>query len=176
MAAASGPGVHVARLIGVPMRAMVTAAVLLAGPAVVAPAIGETIPGPVIAEVLDVIDGDTLLVRARIWLGHKVETRVRLAGVDAPELGGACARERLLARRARDFIKTRVAGDAVLLHDIRFGKYAGRVVARVTPSENEDLSAALLAAGLGRPYDGGSRLSWCDGSLRGSPGSVESAR
>lgn len=39
-----------------------------------------------------VIDGDTLAIGAR---------RIRLTGYDAPEIDGACAAERLLARRAR---------------------------------------------------------------------------
>ena len=37
-----------------------------------------------------------------------------------------------------------------------------RVVARVETSAGEELSAALLAANLARPYRGGKRRSWCD--------------
>src|SRR3989338_6548178 len=45
----------------------------------------EPVTGPVAAAVLEVIDGDTIVVRARIWLGQAVETRVRLSWADAPE-------------------------------------------------------------------------------------------
>ncbi len=41
-------------------------------------------------------------------------------------------------------------------------KYARRVVARVETEAGLDLSAALLAAGLAQPYDGGPRPVWCD--------------
>ena len=123
----------------------------------------QAIPGPVPARVLEVIDGDTLLVRARIWIGHEVETLVRLAGVDAPELRGRCARERDLARQARALIAARLASGGVVLRDIQYGKYAGRVVARVETAEGEDYAGLLLAAGLGRPYAGGRRASWCGG-------------
>ncbi len=122
----------------------------------------DVVPGPVPARVLMVIDGDTVLVRARIWLGQVVETHVRLEGVDTPELAGQCERERRLARKARDFIVSRIGG-VVVLSAIQYGKYAGRVVARVGTADGGDFSQALLEAGLGRPYDGGRRRSWCAG-------------
>jgi hypothetical protein len=52
----------------------------------------DVLNGPVNAELLRVIDGDTIEVRARIWLGLDLTTRVRLSGIDAPELDGACWR------------------------------------------------------------------------------------
>jgi len=122
----------------------------------------ERLPGPVRAEVLKVRDGDTLTVRARIWLGQVVDTKVRLAGVDAPELRGRCPRERRLARAARQFVREKIGDQRVILRDIRFGKYAGRVVARVFTIGGEDVAKALIAAGLGRPYRGRRRRgAWC---------------
>ena len=124
----------------------------------------ETIPGPVPARVVTVVDGDTLVVRARIWLGQDLQTLVRLGGADAPELRGACARERRLAERARRFVVAKVGNGDVVLHDIRYGKYASRVVALVVAADGEDLASALIGAGLGRPYEGGRRASWCAGN------------
>ncbi len=121
----------------------------------------DGIPGPVPARVTGVIDGDTIVVRARIWLGQDVETRVRLAGADAPELNGGCESERRLARRARDFVRALAAGGRVVLSHISYGKYAGRVVASVRVPGGEDFSQALIAADLARPYGGGRRRSWC---------------
>jgi endonuclease YncB( thermonuclease family) len=134
----------------------------------VAPA-AESLPGPVGARVLRVLDGDTIEVRAHIWLGQEVATHVRLAGVDAPELKGACRSERALAIRARAYLAARLAtADGSLayvnLSDIRVGKYGGRVLARVRTAGGEDLSHALLAAGLARPYAGKARRSWCTGA------------
>ncbi len=131
----------------------------------------DRLAGPVPAEVLSVIDGDTLEVRALIWLGQTVSTRVRLAGIDAPELNGKCARERALAKRARAYLRARLEpGDGghagararVRLRDIRFGKYAGRVLARVETARGEDLGRGLMAAGLARSYAGRARASWCE--------------
>ena len=140
---------------------------LLAAPPAFAAEAGDRLAGPVPAVVEEVIDGDTLRVRARIWLGQEVATLVRVAGVDAPEVRGSCARERDLARRAHDFVARQVASDgdgppSVRLREVRYGKFARRVVARVETAAGVDLSAALLAAGLARPYDGGARRGWCD--------------
>ena len=48
------------------------------------------------------------------------------------------------------------------LRDIRYGKYAGRVLARVEIAGGEDLGRGLMAAGLARPYAGRARTSWCE--------------
>ncbi len=123
--------------------------------------IGEIIPGPVPALVTAVIDGDTLVVRARIWLGQDVETRIRLDGVDVPEIKGKCEDERRRAVAARDFVRALAAGGRVQLRNIQYGKYAGRVVARVETRDGGDFSEALLRAGLARAYDGRRRHPWC---------------
>lgn len=140
------------------------AASVLAGPSSAAGP-QDRLAGPVPAEVLAVIDGDTIEVRAVIWLGQVVSTRVRLAGIDAPELKGKCARERALAVQARAYLLARLEGGdraQVRLRDIRYGKYAGRVLARVETAGGEDLGRGLMAAGLARPYAGRARVSWCE--------------
>ena len=130
-----------------------------------APATADAVAGPVRARVRAVIDGDTIAVRARIWIGQNVDTRVRLAGVDTPELRGACAAERDLAAAARDFVADAVMGvgtaAGVTLWDIRYDKFGGRVLARVETAGGADLAELLIAAGLGRAYDGGAREPWC---------------
>ena len=148
-----------------PIQAVFRLLVIVATTATVAAGEGrrQAIPGPVPARVLEVIDGDTLLVSARIWIGQEVETLVRLAGVDAPEIRGRCRRERELARQARSLISARLSSGGVVLRDIKYGKYAGRVVARVETAEGDDYAGLLLAAGLGRPYAGGRRADWCGG-------------
>lgn len=128
-------------------------------PAAAGPA--DSLPGPLPARVLAVIDGDTVVARVRIWIGQEVETRVRLAGIDAPELHGKCPQERTLAVMARDFLGRRVDGAEVTLRDVHYGKYAGRVVARLAADGVPDLSQALIDRGLARAYDGGARASWC---------------
>jgi micrococcal nuclease len=130
--------------------------VLLSSPSIAA----ETLPGPIEAWVLRTIDGDTLLVRARVWLGQDVTTHVRLLGIDAPELRGKCEAETAAAGRARDYVAAMIGKRPVTLTDLRVDKYGGRVLARVTAG-GRDVSAALLRAGLAQPYRGGKRAGWC---------------
>jgi micrococcal nuclease len=149
--------------------AFVLTSALLAGAA--GPALGESLAGPVPALVTQVIDGDTLRVRAQIWLGHEVATLVRLAGIDTPETSATCPRARRLASEATDFVNAKLGpndGETrhVWLKDIHYGKYAGRIVARVELNDGEDLSQALLAAGLAQPYDGRRRRPWCERTLK----------
>ena len=122
----------------------------------------DPLPGPIPAEVLEVVDGDSIRVKARIWIGQTVDISVRLAEVDAPELGRAkCAREREKGELARRAV-TEFAGSSVRLRQIGEGKYAGRVVAFVESDTGEDLSSWLLAQGLAIPY--GAPKPWCLGA------------
>ena len=121
----------------------------------------DVLAGPVPADVVEVLDGDTIAVHAHIWLGQELATHVRLAGIDAPELHGKCDSERRLAAAARDFLAQRLVERHVMLRDVRVDKYGGRVVARVVTDEGEDVAGALIGAGLAHPYGGGTRLPWC---------------
>ncbi|MDZ7626778.1 MAG: thermonuclease family protein [Parvularculaceae bacterium] len=119
------------------------------------------IEGPVAASVERVVDGDTVRVTARIWVGHSVSVSVRLAGVDAPELyRPRCPAERDLARRAKAFVEAMLTGGEVVLHDIVNDKYGGRVVARLLTADGADVGDALLEEGLA--IDEHAEKAWCE--------------
>lgn len=121
----------------------------------------EALDGPVSATVERVVDGDTIEVRARIWLGQSLVVRVRIDGVDAPELKARCEDERRRAEQARDFLSRRLEGADVKLSRVAYDKYGGRVRADVADKDG-DIAHALLGAGLARPYRGERRRSWCE--------------
>ncbi|CAA6603707.1 Nuclease (SNase domain protein) (fragment) [Rhodospirillaceae bacterium LM-1] len=121
----------------------------------------DRLAGPIPAQVLRVVDGDTILVKAHIWLGQEVETSVRLFGTDTPELKARCPSEREKAVAAKQFLAARIEGGVVQLRDILTDKYGGRVLAQVQDASGADLSSELVKAGLARRYDGGTRQSWC---------------
>ncbi len=77
----------------------------------------DTIPGPIIASVVSVYDGDTLTVQAYPWPGMTIRTAVRINGLDTPEIRGLCDAETELATRARDFVAATV-GDHVQLNNL----------------------------------------------------------
>ncbi|WP_069186879.1 thermonuclease family protein [Candidatus Terasakiella magnetica] len=121
----------------------------------------EMLKGPVHAEVLRIIDGDTIDVRAQIWIGQSLQTRVRLAKIDAPELRGRCAKEKKLAQRAHHYLAQRLENPTVILKNIQLGKYGGRILAEVETAKGENLAELLLQNGLARPYLGQKRTQWC---------------
>ena len=136
------------------MRRGLLATALLSALAAPAPA-AELIPGPINAHVVSVYDGDTFTADAIPWPGITIRTSVRVDGVDTPEIRGECQAEKDMAIEAREFAEAAL-GESVLLADVRQGKYAGRVVARVLAGE-QDLATMLVEAGLGRVYHGGTR-------------------
>ena len=122
--------------------------------------VAESLAGPVSALVERVVDGDTIEVKARIWLGQSLTIRVRIDGVDAPELEARCSEERRMALAARDYLARRLLGAEVRLSRVVYDKYGGRVRASVTDGQG-DIAQALLTEGLARPYGGERRQPWC---------------
>lgn len=118
--------------------------------------------GPFPAEVTDVVDGDTVEVRVTIWLGQEITTRLRLRGIDAPELGTDCAEEYRLARAARERLMELIEGEPMRVADVGLDKYGGRVVGRLIFAGGEDVGAILAQEGYARLYEGGRRESWCE--------------
>lgn len=126
------------------------------------PSAAEPLPGPVPAVVDRVVDGDTIAVRARIWLGQEVSVLVRVRGIDAPELRGRCPGEKALAEEASAAMAKAVAGGQLHLRQVERDKYGGRVVADVVLIDGRYLAERLLEARAVRPYRGGGRASWCE--------------
>lgn len=137
---------------------LVVAAFLAAG---VPAGAGERIAGPVAAEVVRVIDGDTIEVTARVWPGVAITVGARIRGIDTPELRGDCREEIILAAAASDRLAEAVVGGRVSLSNVEEDKYAGRVVADVATPDGTDLGRLMIASGLARPYDGRTRGKWC---------------
>lgn len=114
------------------------------------------------AEVLRVIDGDTFEARVRVWPGIEITTRVRLRGIDAPELRRAqCAAEREKAIAARDALQAILDQGEVGISSVAYDKYGGRVLADASTRTTPDIAAALIETDLVRRYDGGRRAPWC---------------
>ena len=113
------------------------------------------IDGPVTAEVVRVIDGDTVLVEAMPWPDHKVNTYVRLRGIDAPELRSKCPAFRKAAQVAKSELASLIGNERLVqLTAISGDKCFGRVVADLTLQDGTRPAEDLLEAGLVDPYSG----------------------
>jgi endonuclease YncB( thermonuclease family) len=121
----------------------------------------DDLAGPISAEVLKIVDGDTIKVRATIWVDQTVEVSVRLRGIDAPELyRPKCDAEKRLARIAKASVSTTSpVGSIVQLSNIKRDKYGGRVIASVSTDDGETLASRLLAQGNAIAY--GAPKPWC---------------
>ncbi|MFL6790626.1 MAG: thermonuclease family protein [Bradyrhizobium sp.] len=112
-------------------------------------------------DVIRTIDGDTFEARVHLSPGLDMTTRVRLRGIDAPELKAACAQESRMAEAASNALRDLLAQGDVAIYNIGPDKYYGRVVAEVTTKRVDNVSTALIAAGHARSYNGGRRSGWC---------------
>ncbi len=113
------------------------------------------------ADVVRVIDGDTFAARVHIWPGMDITTRVRLRGIDAPEMHARCDDERVMALAARDALEKLLAEGSVGISEVGQDIYGGRVDADVSTARTPNVSEALFGGGNARRYSGGRRQSQC---------------
>lgn len=111
-------------------------------------------------QVTDVYDGDSLTAEIALWPGQYVQAKVRIRGIDAPEIRGKCEVERQKARQARDFLKQAILGQKIMLSDVVREKY-GRILASVSKADGGSVSKMMADEGLARRYQGRARQSWC---------------
>lgn len=120
----------------------------------------EILDGPFDFELVEVIDGDTFRAKVKIWLGQTVTVKVRLKGVDTPEMNGKCTAEKELARQAKAFAEKWLKENQTQLVNVHYGTYAGRVLATTRQPDGMTLSTALLSQKLAKPYRG-RKAHWC---------------
>lgn len=111
-------------------------------------------------DVIRTIDGDTFLARIRQRDGRDLVVRVRLRGIDAPELKASCQEELDKAEAAARALRDLLGQGGVTITNLGPDKY-GRVLADVATRRTVNVSAALLAGGFARSYNGGHRDGWC---------------
>jgi micrococcal nuclease len=97
------------------------------------------------ARVIQVIDGDTLVLEGG--------ARVRLLGIDAPEMEREGRPAEFLAHKAKAFLTELTQGKEVRLEygQLRYDRY-GRVLAHLFLADNTLVEGALLRQGLAHVY------------------------
>lgn len=120
--------------------------------------------GPYAAEVIRVVDSDTVELRVFMWPEQYVTVAVRILGVDTPEkFQPKCALEKQKALEATAFVTQLLpSGTEVGLIQVRPDKYGGRVVGDIRLSDGSTLATQLIGRKLAVPYDGGTKAeNWC---------------
>ena len=111
-------------------------------------------------DVIRTVDGDTFLARVHQQGGRDLVARVRLRGIDAPEMKASCRDELDKAEAATDALRNLLGQGGVTIYNLGSEKY-GRVLADVATRRTANVSAAMLAGGYARSYNGGHRDGWC---------------
>lgn len=116
------------------------------------------------ADLIRVIDGDTLVAMLDLGFECRYEAKVRFAGVNAPESRTRDKREKALAKVATDRVVELLSGSELQVLSFGKGKF-GRVlgVPYYIPAgraKKINLCDQLIVEGLCREYNGGKRRSW----------------
>lgn len=107
--------------------------------------------------VINVVDGDT--VDAIVDLGFSVFTkaRLRLSGVDTPELHSKSEDSRILAKKAKEFLATHLLDRDALLETQTKDKY-GRYLGVFYTEDGLDVNKMLIDEGYAISYGGGKKI------------------
>lgn len=115
-----------------------------------------------VAQVLDVVDGDTIDVMIDLGFDIMFRSRVRLAGIDTPESRTTDLAEKKMGLEAKEWLKSQ-------LHDAKkiviktqkmdsSEKY-GRILGDLwINDENISINAKAVALGYAWAYDGGTKV------------------
>jgi len=102
-----------------------------------------------------VIDGDTVDAILDLGFDITIKQRLRIIGIDTPELRSRDIEERLKARAAKDFAEQWfMANDALVVTTFKGDKY-GRILGDFqTKHGSESFAEAILSSGHASVYDG----------------------
>jgi len=116
-----------------------------------------------IYKVIDIVDGDTIIIdtRQESKLINKLGLRVRLYGIDTPEKKGKCQKEKDLALQAKKFTKNLIDQKQVILKDVKWDKFGGRINAKIFLNDL-NIGQELIKNGLAIEYFGKRKnKNWC---------------
>lgn len=101
------------------------------------------------AKIISVYDGDTMTAIVDLGFYVKVELKLRLMGIDTPEIRGEERPEGLVVR---DYVREMVLEKEVIIktYKDKQEKY-GRWLAEIF-LEDQNLNAHLLEKGMAKPY------------------------
>lgn len=111
------------------------------------------------ARAVAVVDGDTIDLDISLGLDIHHHTRVRLLGVDTPELHSPDPQQREAAQAAKAFVVSQVMDNPLTVRTVKdrrekFGRYLAEVF---SGGDTVSVNEQLLNRGYAVPYSGGLR-------------------
>jgi len=107
-------------------------------------------------KVISVYDGDTITV-AGYYNMDVYKFKVRINGIDTPEMRTHDLNEKEIALISRDVLCSKIDNKWIMLENISYDKY-GRILADVYLNQ-ENISDYLIEKRLAVKYDGGTKVS-----------------
>jgi micrococcal nuclease len=112
-----------------------------------------------ICKCVSVYDGDTITVvfdtKIVTDVGPYYKHRIRLLGIDTPELRTKNLEEKKMGIEVRDFVRSKVLDKIIRIECGEFDKY-GRLLATVF-YQDENINELLVKKGYAYKYDGGTK-------------------
>ena len=113
--------------------------------------------------VEEVIDGDTFHITFILY-DNPMTIKLRLAGVDAPELHSKNKDEIAAGKLVGSYVTKLIEKKYVKCHLKKWDKYGGRVVGTLT-YKGRDLSCHLIEMGYVKVYEGAKKMDWTNEEL-----------
>ena len=115
-----------------------------------------------IAEVVKVYDGDTCTCVVDLGFKTQVRIKVRLIGIDTPEVRTKDKDEKKKGLETRDWLRERILNKKVLLHTKergKFGRWLGMIwsLEEDKPELESSYNKQLINEGFAKEYWGGKR-------------------
>lgn len=115
-----------------------------------------------IAKVVSVYDGDKCTREVDLGFKTSLRIKVRLIGIDTPEIRTKDSEEKELGYKTRDWLRERILGKKVILHTKekgKFGRWLGMIwnLEEDKPEFENSYNKKLINEGLAKEYWGGKR-------------------
>jgi micrococcal nuclease len=112
-----------------------------------------------ILTIIKVVDGDTVWMIVDLGFNVQFKLKVRLVGIDTPEISFADAEEKARGEAARVWLAERLSSTEPLtlrsereLKDDKYGRCLGRIFVGET-----DINSEMVHLGIAKWYTGGAR-------------------
>jgi len=114
------------------------------------------------AEVLSVYDGDTVTLMIDQGMKHFARVKVRMIGIDTPEIRTKDLEEKKRGYEAKDYLKSRIEGKTIIVQTLKKGKFGRWLGVMWDYTEDADdlgesLNDEMIRMGHAKAYDGGKR-------------------
>lgn len=102
------------------------------------------------AKIIDVYDGDTVTAMVDLGFLHFQEMKLRLYGIDTPEIRGS---EKVEGKKVRDILRLMILDKDVTIKSYKDkqGKY-GRYLATIVLDDDMDINQWLVDNNHAKPY------------------------